>query len=424
MGFSYQQQRFTPEELNPMSHLVSNALKNYKALVGAKYAEKEKDADIIGKSLTPLANIATSPLGNAFLPEQQDQLRAYISSIIPRQQGQQNAQAQPGMMDKLKQFLHMQQQGNTPMGQSGMQQQGSTPMGQSGTQPGMPQQGMVDENGQAPSTRTPSQNEVRQGAINQATAKYTEAPHGENARLTENGQIKALTPTAEQISKASDFTITEKNLDKSLDTYTQMQKNLLSNRVATEAGKIHARLYNAMPKGLKGDFESYADKLGAPSRDLAAQAAAVKKMEGPLVEQLKKYMPAEDARKLIKPEGYESGDAFSKNMELVRSIIHTQGQTQRGAVRNDIPLDEQGTVLPNGDVRTPDGQILKSHDNQVLEPMQEQQDADLQKSKDWSQEIKKELGVDIPETFIFNYMSEHKGNIDVKKLLKAAGIKR
>ena len=80
--------RVSPEESSPFNHLLSNALKNYKQQVSARYAPQMQEAEIFNKKIGPLATLATSPM---FLqnPQFQESLGRLISQNMGGLGGQQ-----------------------------------------------------------------------------------------------------------------------------------------------------------------------------------------------------------------------------------------------------------------------------------------------------------------------------------------------
>lgn len=141
---------------------------------------------------------------------------------------------------------------------------------------------------------------------------------------------------------------------------------------------------------------------------------------------------------------YKNPDIAKKQFESLNKILDQETETYRNAGTSPVKLnkidykdgkfmvskdnkaanEEQGTVLPNGDVRTPDGEILKTGENQNIESPDNNEEEDRLYSEDLAQQILTRKGVDIPPTVIFNYMSQHKGPLDINKLIKAAGVKQ
>jgi hypothetical protein len=83
MAFTFNQYPIlTPEQANPMHLALKTALQNYTEGVKAKYSPRMMEADIFHKTISPLANLAISPMFLAMNPEQQSQITAYISQML------------------------------------------------------------------------------------------------------------------------------------------------------------------------------------------------------------------------------------------------------------------------------------------------------------------------------------------------------
>lgn len=90
----------TPEQTNPMAGVISGLMRGAKeapqmtkSLYEAKYAPQTIQADIFGKEFAPLAAIASSPLAQAMLPEQKDQMLQMIAQLLKQNS---NFGGQPG----------------------------------------------------------------------------------------------------------------------------------------------------------------------------------------------------------------------------------------------------------------------------------------------------------------------------------------
>ncbi len=70
------------EQASPFADLVKNALGTYGQAVNARYAPQMTQAEIFNKEFAPLAQIASSPLAMAMLPEQRQQMAALISQLL------------------------------------------------------------------------------------------------------------------------------------------------------------------------------------------------------------------------------------------------------------------------------------------------------------------------------------------------------
>jgi len=82
MGFSYTQQKFSPEESSPMNGLVSRAMKGYSEAQKLKYQPRMMEAEILAKNLGPLAELGTSTHGAAFAGEQGKEAREAVSQLL------------------------------------------------------------------------------------------------------------------------------------------------------------------------------------------------------------------------------------------------------------------------------------------------------------------------------------------------------
>lgn len=159
----------SPEESSPYNNLLSNALKNYKGIVSARYAPQMHQADIIGKALTPLANIAMSPLAQAFMPQQKQMVNQYISQVLA---GLNNQNQQNPLSSLLGFGQHQNQAQSMPNAQQGINETGQdygNEVGQRFTEKQTQEQtspGMVyQSNGQRTISPTGSAREETQQAI-------------------------------------------------------------------------------------------------------------------------------------------------------------------------------------------------------------------------------------------------------------------
>jgi hypothetical protein len=168
-----------PQQSSPYANLVNNALQSYGTAVQAKYAPQMAQADIFNKEFMPLAQIASSPLAIAMLPEQKQQMANLISQLL------QQTGVTGGMGG-----------GNTGGGGLFGGNQSSTSGGQFGGQPSstsggspMVQGGMVGSSSQTPQVgnqASPGYNpsipqaggDIGKGATAKVTAPYSEQVHG------------------------------------------------------------------------------------------------------------------------------------------------------------------------------------------------------------------------------------------------------
>lgn len=70
------------QQSSPYAGLIQNMLSNYQNAVQARYAPQQQQADIFSKQFAPLAQIASSPLAQAMLPDQKNQMAALISQLL------------------------------------------------------------------------------------------------------------------------------------------------------------------------------------------------------------------------------------------------------------------------------------------------------------------------------------------------------
>lgn len=89
MTFTFHSPRkLEADEISPWGNLLSNALASYNAMTTAKYLPEQQEADIFHKRISPLANIAVSPLFAGLEPQAQQQISNYISNALSSQQQQ------------------------------------------------------------------------------------------------------------------------------------------------------------------------------------------------------------------------------------------------------------------------------------------------------------------------------------------------
>lgn len=78
---------FNKEQSSPFADLIKNALQSYGHGVQARYAPQTAQADIFSKEFAPLAEIASSPLALAMLPEQRQKMMELISKLLQQTGG-------------------------------------------------------------------------------------------------------------------------------------------------------------------------------------------------------------------------------------------------------------------------------------------------------------------------------------------------
>jgi hypothetical protein len=72
----------TTNQINPWNNMLSRALERYNAMTMSKYLPQQQEADIFHKRISPLANIAISPLFAGLEPQAQQQISDYISHAL------------------------------------------------------------------------------------------------------------------------------------------------------------------------------------------------------------------------------------------------------------------------------------------------------------------------------------------------------
>lgn len=83
----------TPEQANPLArNFIGEALQTYMQGQQSKYAPDLLKAEIFNKEFGPLAQIASSPLALAMLPEQREQMTRLISQLLQKTGGGGNGQ--------------------------------------------------------------------------------------------------------------------------------------------------------------------------------------------------------------------------------------------------------------------------------------------------------------------------------------------
>lgn len=141
------------QQSNPYADLIKNALQAYENANRAQYTPQLIQADIFSKEFAPLAQIASSPLALAMMPDQRNQINNLISQLL-QQMGMSGVsnQQQVGIIPSQGNF---QQQTNLPM-------QSSSQQGSGDYNPSIPQAGQ----------------NLGTGATTKVTAPYNEQVHG------------------------------------------------------------------------------------------------------------------------------------------------------------------------------------------------------------------------------------------------------
>lgn len=94
----YTPRRLSPEEVNPMSGLLSKALETYGKGLNASYAPRRMEADIFAKEIGPLAALASNPNFTGFNPEVQKMITQRIGGYLGGAHGsnQEPSESTPG----------------------------------------------------------------------------------------------------------------------------------------------------------------------------------------------------------------------------------------------------------------------------------------------------------------------------------------
>jgi hypothetical protein len=83
MSFTFTNyQASKPEQVSPWANLRHNITQAQNEQTRSKYLPKQLEADIIGKTVGPLAQIAASPLVAAMEPKQKEEMLKYISAAL------------------------------------------------------------------------------------------------------------------------------------------------------------------------------------------------------------------------------------------------------------------------------------------------------------------------------------------------------
>ena len=217
MAFTFSQpRRMNPEESSPYNNLLSNALKSYQQQVSARYAPQREQAEIIGKGIGPLAQIAISPLMTGMGPAQQQQMLEYISKIMggmnqgggmPQMGGGMGQPQQGGgLLDNIRQMFGGGQPQQQPI-QQGMVSPEQQPSNQGGNEYGLlPGAGRGVQGGAAASAVAPlTSSPIKSGVTyqNPETGEVLSAPTGETTSNAQSSivNIKNAEPVLKNLVK-------------------------------------------------------------------------------------------------------------------------------------------------------------------------------------------------------------------------------
>jgi hypothetical protein len=309
---NYQASR--PEQQSPFGNLLSGALKSYSAQQKAKYLPQELQADIIGKSVAPLAQIASSPLASAMIKQQKQQMLKYISQVMQGAQGGQPQQEQAGVFDNVPVLGNLSKMishyvSNRP--DLHQPEEGSQESGNSSNQ---------------------NSNQMEVGFANKAVAPAFENPHAPGTvLLNDNNQPSSVTATAEQIAHA--------------------QKTLSAIQQANPALKKIYELAKPFSNDLEGYAKRISSKLSSKNPGLSNQWNQLVGQQNILKSQFQKLgMSEEDAAQEVKFKKNENADVYINRLKNDMSTYREQGnvaakQTAKGfdlGQKNEVP----GNALP------------------------------------------------------------------------------
>jgi hypothetical protein len=203
----------TPEQTSPMAGVISGLLKGaqqapamYKSAQEAKYAPQTIQADIFGKEFAPLAAIASSPLAQAMLPEQKDQMLQMIAQLLKQnsnfggqtgQMGSQSSSSQGGSYNPIVNGAVS----NAMAGNGQQQTNGST-------NPSLPQNGGSTGSGLAAHTIAPATEQIHPAStvfFDPTTGKQYTQPSSGLIETSQKGltAIRTALPQLQDIAKKS-----------------------------------------------------------------------------------------------------------------------------------------------------------------------------------------------------------------------------
>lgn len=370
MGFTYNPvPLLKPEQQNPMGNMIQNAMKMHMQNVQAQYARPQQEADIFAKKMTPISALAASPYFNAMNDKQREQITAMMSKLFEEQNGgngESGAQGGGGPMDWLKHFLHIGGQNGSSNGQ---QEDTNKP---------------YDPNAKPENALQKSIEEDNRRKAQQATAesyknKLTEEQIAQGGISQQNGQT-ILNPASsrEEFEKAS---VGLPRLDKITDgLIADLEKIGKGNKIS--------------------DYISSAGLAAEGAHFPLLQAAvpqAVRQKQQDLASVLIKnfdYSP-EQADAATQKGIRETSGEFATRLKTLAKDLSNRTSQLKNVVKNKISLEKNAP----------------------------QEEHDMNFSKQLSQDIKTKIGKDIPDTVIFNYLSQHPGKVHIPSLLKAAGMR-
>lgn len=234
----------TPEQVSPYANLVSNAMKNYQSAVASRYAPQTTQADIFNKEFAPLAQIASSPLALAMLPEQRQQMAQLISQLLQQTGGS------GGSSNGIASFFR----GGQNQGQGGVipsNNANNISQGENGT-------ASIAGGTSSQTPGLPSTN-FQQGAAQKVTAPYSEQLHP--AGTTYNaGNEPLVTPAGNVVGGSQETLNSIANLKDFVPNYAEQAREFttpqgsLFNRIKSGASAVAGRIgANTLSKALSKD---------------------------------------------------------------------------------------------------------------------------------------------------------------------------
>jgi hypothetical protein len=296
----------TPEQANPWNSVLSKALEQYQGITKARYARPQAEADILSKTLTPLAALSTSPMAQGFAGPQGDQARQLLSSILSQYGGGLGGgqQQHQGLLSHLAQALHLQ---SRPEEQAQAQQPQQEQQGASQTNP------------------------IQQSYMNQARqAKIS----GGKPYYDENGQL-VIPP--ENYAEHTQALTGEPNIKSLLPAYIKASKPFLQ---PSGEGKL---LKSELAGGLQKVFglEKIPEKLGGAG--YAEKNAERQRLKAELERELRTHygLSQKEIHDVLTERPGEGDKAFEK-----REMKELKRLLSRGKQANKI-IGEQGIKIDN-----------------------------------------------------------------------------
>jgi len=177
------------QQASPFGNLIQNALSNYTNAVQAHYAPKLLQSQIFGQQFAPLAQIASSPLALAMLPDQRQQMVSLISKLLQQTDAPNANSLAPTQNNSSV-------QNNPILPSTNIQQGGSPDAPNANSLPPTQNNSSVQNNPNLPSPN------IQQGAQQKMTGTYAEQIHPPGmAYITLDGR-QMVPPTIDNVAQA------------------------------------------------------------------------------------------------------------------------------------------------------------------------------------------------------------------------------